>query len=167
MTQNIIVDGVLFTIEDDDPRAAPALTLSQLQTQKCAAIDNYRDTIVNNGATYKGKVFQIDSASRANIDAGSLLASLAIQNMTANKITITDNLRWTNPNVDFGWIAEDNSILSLDAPSMIQFGQTMAGYYTELIFTARGIKNAINNLTTLDEVNNFDITQNWPSSTIG
>ena len=51
------------------------------------------------------------------------------------------NLRWADPALDFCWIAHDNSIVTMDAPAVIEFGKKAAAYKSALIFRARALKN--------------------------
>ena len=137
--------------------------LTSAITAKITSVGTLLTQVINGGVTFESKSFQLDESSRQNLDSASLLATLAQLNGGGK----ANDLRWANPNVDFGWIAIDNSILPMDAPTVVNFGKLSAAYYTSLIFTARAMKDSIMALTTVADVEAFDITKGWPSSTIG
>ena len=86
--------------------------------------------------TFGGKVYATDEASLARITGAATLAGFA---MAAG--ATTGNLRWHGGATDFAWIAEDNSINTMDAPTVFAFGQAAAANETAHIFAARAIKN--------------------------
>lgn len=88
--------------------------------------------------TFNGVVFDFvdNKGSESNIQgAYSLAFSAIIQGKQAG------DLRWADPTSDFGWIAHDNSIVAMDAPTVIEFGKAAAAYKSKLIFRARALKN--------------------------
>jgi hypothetical protein len=88
--------------------------------------------------TFNGAAFDFvdDKGSESNIQgAYSLAFSAIIQGKQAG------DLRWADPASDFGWIAHDNSIVTMDAPTVIEFGKAAAAYKSKLIFRARALKN--------------------------
>lgn len=51
------------------------------------------------------------------------------------------NLRWANADTDFGWIAADNTMTTMDAQTCLLFAQAAAAWKAGHIHTARVIKN--------------------------
>lgn len=108
-----------------------------------------RDELVDGGVTFNGTEFQTRATDRENIMGASQLALMAIINGAE-----PGDLRWTNPDADFNWIAMDNSMVPMDAQTVIAFGQTAAARKQTLIMTARAIKDAIEGgaITTTAEI---------------
>ena len=68
--------------------------------------------------------------------------------------------RWADANADFQWIAADNTLLAMDAPTAIAFGQAYMAHERALIFAAKTIKDEISAGTyDGDPVND----NRWPS----
>lgn len=86
-----------------------------------------------NGVQYD---FVDDKGSESNIQGAYSLAFSAIIAGAQ-----PGNLRWADPASDFGWIAHDNSIVTMDAPTVIEFGKKAAAHKSALIFRARALKN--------------------------
>lgn len=177
-TMQTLSDTYVYVINNDKTITATQnirnLTSSELQTNlinakntKLQAVRNKMDSVINNGAVFKSKTMQIDLASRTTIDGAALLATLFNLQCSANKIDPTGNLRWADPDHDFAWISEDNTSLNMDAPTVVLFGKCVAVYYSKIVSTAREMKNFVLNLDNINEVNNFDENQNWPSPIIG
>jgi hypothetical protein len=84
-------------------------------------------------------VFQSRPADRENIAGASTaaLASIILGTGTAG------NLRWADPDNDFAWIAADNSLIPMDAPTMFAFGQATMAHKQRHIFAARAIKDMV------------------------
>ena len=51
------------------------------------------------------------------------------------------NLRWADPLVDFSWIADDNTLTTMDAQTTWAFAQAAAAWRKQMIYTARAIKD--------------------------
>jgi hypothetical protein len=88
--------------------------------------------------TFNGVEFDFvdDKGSESNIQGAYSLAFSAIIAGAQ-----PGNLRWADPASDFGWIAHDNSIVTMDAPTVIEFGKKAAAHKSALIFRARALKN--------------------------
>ncbi len=85
---------------------------------------------------FSGVVYDFDSESRDNI-SGAFALALAAVSAGAQP----GDLRWADPDEDFTWIAADNSFVSMDAQTMMAFGQAAGLYKGDLIRTARKIKD--------------------------
>lgn len=101
-----------------------------------AAIDTERDRRIDAGLQFQGVTFQSRATDRENI-AGS--AQLAFMAMVAG--AHAGDLRWSNPDQDFAWIASDNSLVLMDAQTVVAFGKAAAERKQALIFAARQLKD--------------------------
>lgn len=86
--------------------------------------------------TFNGVDYNFDPDSRDNISGAAVLAIGAISAGAQ-----PNDLRWANPNQDFGWIALDNSVTPMDAQTCWAFAQAAASYKSALIFAARTLKD--------------------------
>ena len=88
--------------------------------------------------TFGGKEYAIRSSdgSLANVSGAGTLALGAIVNGAQQ-----NDLRWADPNADFTWIAEDNTIVTMDAQTTWAFAQTAAAWRKSMIYKARAIKD--------------------------
>jgi hypothetical protein len=87
--------------------------------------------------TFGGKVYQTaEGQNEMKITAAGAMAKFALlQGAQAG------NLRWASPITDFGWIALDNTITPMDAPTMSAFADGVAAWVSAHIFAARLLKN--------------------------
>lgn len=117
-----------------------------------SAVNEERDRRIALGFAYADRMFQVNVP---NISAALSSATAATLNGSPD-----GDLRWYDPMSDFGWIAMDNSILTMDARTMIMFGQTATAFNSSFYTAARTIKNRILAGETLN------ITDNslWPPS---
>lgn len=109
------------------PQPAPALTTDD--------VDVERDRRLYGVFYFQGRPFDADRDSQMRIAGAALNASIAIS-MGAE----AGNLYWTGSPNPFAWIAADNSLVTMDAPTTIAFGQAAAAHITAHIFAARAIK---------------------------
>lgn len=116
------------------PPAPPPPTFSAL-------VNAERDRRIGAGFTFdfgSGAVeFDSDEQSRENIAGALGLAQLAIAGGAQ-----PGDLRWSNPSVDFAWIAADNSQVTMDAQTCAAFCAAAMGYKGALYMAARAIKDA-------------------------
>lgn len=101
-----------------------------------AVIDSERDRRISQ-FTFNGVAFQLDPASQQRIIAMGADARFAIA-LGAQP----GDMRWADPEVDFGWIATDNSIAPMDAPMMVVFADAAKLWVSRHIFAARALKDA-------------------------
>lgn len=119
-----------LTTKQPVPYTAPTAT-----TSATAAVNTERDRRIAQGFVFDGKLFQVNIP---NISAAMSSATAATISGSAD-----GDLKWYDPNADFGWIAMDNSILTMDARTMIMFGQTATAFNSSFYTAARTIKNRI------------------------
>lgn len=86
--------------------------------------------------SFNGRVYDFDAASQQNIAAACTLAVAAI-----GAGAQPGDLRWASPTYDFSWIAFDNTLVPMDAPTMLAFGTAAAQYKSALIYKARALKD--------------------------
>jgi hypothetical protein len=133
-----IQNGQIVETTVSDVRPAPsAAHLARLRARTQGAIDAERDRRIDGGVTFNGVRFQTGPADRENVAGATQLATLAV--MAGAQ---AGNLRWHGGASDFAWIAEDNSIVTMDAQTVIAFGQAVAAHKSAHIFAARALKDA-------------------------
>lgn len=85
---------------------------------------------------FNGKTYDCDKTSLRRIDTAKTNALAAI----INGAQLAD-LRWADPNIDFAWIAHDNSATPMDAQTCLAFGMAAASWEGRHIVAARALKN--------------------------
>lgn len=111
---------------------APVLSVEQVG----ALINAERDRRIDAGVTFQGVMYQSAATDRENIAGAAQLAFMA---MVAG--AQAGDLRWSNPEEDFTWIASDNSLVPMDAPTVVAFGKAAAGAKQALIKAGRALKD--------------------------
>jgi hypothetical protein len=133
-----IQDGQIVETTVSDVQPEPSLArLARLRARTQDAIDAERDRRIDAGVTFNGVRLQTRPADRENVAGATQLATLAVMGGAQ-----AGNLRWHGGASDFAWIAEDNSIVTMDAPTVIAFGQAVAAMKSAHIFAARALKDA-------------------------
>jgi hypothetical protein len=136
-TVRILKNGQLVDVEAPAARQIGAAGLARLRARTQDAIDAERDRRIDAGVTFNGTRFQTRPADRENVAGATQLATLAV--MAGAQ---AGDLRWHGGASDFAWIAEDNSIVTMDAQTVIAFGQAVAATKSAHIFAARALKDA-------------------------
>jgi hypothetical protein len=144
---------IIETIVSDTPPQPSAARLARLRARTQDAVDAERDRRIDAGVTFNGVRFQTRSADRENVAGATQLATLAV--MAGAQ---AGNLRWHGGASDFAWIAEDNSVVLMDAMTVIAFGQAVAAHKSAHIFAARALKDA----ETIPP--NYTDDQYWPET---
>ncbi|MCR9221985.1 MAG: DUF4376 domain-containing protein [Alphaproteobacteria bacterium] len=119
-----------------------------------ADVDRLRDAKIAAGFTFDGTVFQTDPDSVKRIAGAASAAHVAVTLDGAQ----AGDLRWADPAGDFVWIAEDNSVVAMDAPTVIAFGQAYMAHERALVFAAKAIKDRIRAGETVD----IEAAPEWP-----
>ena len=99
-------------------------------------IDVERDRRIDAGVEFQGVMFQSRATDRENIAGAAQLAFMAVVAGAQ-----AGDLRWSNPDQDFAWIASDNSLVPMDAQTVVAFGKAAAERKQALIFSARQLKD--------------------------
>lgn len=133
-----------YGMTEPDPYAAPPVDLTAYAMAR-------RDVLIDGGVVFNGTMFQSRPTDRENIQGAFSLALAAILGGSQ-----PGDLRWNpeQPDADFGFIALDNSIVPMDAQTVVAFGRAAAGRKSALIFAARIIKDRIaaGTITTTAEI---------------
>ncbi|KQT51979.1 hypothetical protein ASG43_20580 [Aureimonas sp. Leaf454] len=100
-----------------------------------AAVNAERDRRIRSGFTFVGKPYDYDDASQKRITGAATLAGFA-----AAAGAQPNDLRWHGGTSDFVWIAQDNTLVPMDAPTCFAFGQAAAAWESANVFAAKAIK---------------------------
>ncbi|MBN9568690.1 MAG: DUF4376 domain-containing protein [Alphaproteobacteria bacterium] len=146
MGSRITTHNLDGTISVSDTR-----TIDDARAEAAQRLEGHFAALIVAGRNYAGHNYQIDDASRANINAAATMAMVAPD-------------AWSG---DFYWIASDNSHVPMTAAEVIAFGLNAGDYYTAMIFTNRAHKDAIAALTTISTCDAYDVTAGWPANDAG
>lgn len=112
-------------------------TLPELQALVTnAKVDAERDRRIDAGVNFRGDLFQSRATDRENIAGAAQLGFMAVVAGAQ-----AGDLRWSDPDEDFTWIATDNSLVPMDALTVVEFGKSAASRKQALIFAGRQLKN--------------------------
>lgn len=152
-----IVDGVLV---DMTPEEIAAITpsLEDVKERRRGEVNALRDEKLLEDFTFGGIVYQADERSQERLDRARASALAAIVGGAQ-----VGNLRWHGEDVDFFWIAKDNSQTVMDAQTALAFGNAMVAREGMLIAAGSAIKATIDAATTKEAVEAIDITTGWPA----
>lgn len=101
-----------------------------------AAVNAERDRRIAAGVTFGGKLFQTDEQSKLRISGAASMALGAIMNGAQ-----ANDFRWHGGSEDFAFTAEDNTQLTMDAPTMWQFGVAVGLHEKLMLDKARALKD--------------------------
>jgi hypothetical protein len=132
------ITGLGLDIEDPSqwsisPEGVVAKTGRPVRTDE---VNEERDRRINGGFTFQGHLFDCDTAARQNISGA---ATLAIGAMASG--ALPGNLQWHGAVDDFAWLAQDNVVVTMDAPSVFAFGAEAAEHVRVHVFAARVLKD--------------------------
>lgn len=99
-------------------------------------INAERDRRIYAGFNFNGVLFDFDDRAKANISGAAQLAFMAI---TAG--AEEGDLNWNSNAQPFAWIAADNTLIPMDAHTVVEFGRTAAQHEQTHIFAARALKD--------------------------
>lgn len=103
-----------------------------------AAVDIERDRRLAIGFTYSGKLYQGRERDILNVAGKAARATKAIVDGA-----MKGDLKWATAGEDFYWIAADNSLTSMDAFTMVEFGQAADDFVTAMFMRGRQIKDRL------------------------
>ena len=98
-------------------------------------VNTERDRRITSTFAFSGKIYDCDQNSLARITGAATLAGFAIAGGAPS-----GNLRWHGGDVDFAWIAADNSLTTMDAQTCFAFGKAAATNQSAHIFAGKAIK---------------------------
>jgi hypothetical protein len=117
-----------------------------------ADVNAERDRRMTTLFSFDDVAYQLDPASQQNIIAKGAQAKFAVMSGAES-----DDLRWANAEADFGWIATDNSITPMDAPTMSAFADAADLWVSAHIMAAHAIKQ-------MEPIPiDFDADSRWPA----
>ncbi|GGG77464.1 hypothetical protein GCM10011415_27960 [Salipiger pallidus] len=138
------IDMSLVITAEDKAAEARAAKLAQITVE--------RDRRISGGFTFEGVEYQTRPEDLENMAGAATSALEAIVNGA-----LPGDLRWDDPNVDFAWIAADNSLTPMDAQTTLAMGKAAKRHKQLHIFTARQMKN----LAVLPD--DFTDDAHWPA----
>lgn len=117
-----------------------------------------RDQKLRRPFPFNGVRFDYDDDSQKRITGAGALVHIAIT--IGGKLP--NDPRWHDGGEDFVWIAADNSLVPMDAQTVLAFGQAAGAWDSAHVFAAKAIKTAIDaaDHATLDLI---DLDAGWPS----
>lgn len=130
----VTVDGGFALVDPPEP---PTPEPEQDMPTSPLDVDIERDRRTASGFTFAGVAYQLDEKSISRVTAMGADARFAVLGGAQ-----PDDLRWADPDNDFGWIATDNSVTPMDAPTMATFADAAKLWVSQHIFAARALKNA-------------------------
>lgn len=142
----VTMDGEVFLIPDTlrnrlihgitDWVAAGGVIEVASSASKSDLIDAERDRRTDAGFLFNGVLFQSRPVDRENI-AGAATAALGAIIAGAQP----GDYHWAGSESEFVWIANDNSLMHMDAHTTFMFGQAAMAHKQQLIFKARALKD--------------------------
>jgi len=99
------------------------------------AVNEERDRRLQLDFEFQGVMFQRDDVSMKRITGAASLAGFAM-----GQGAVAGNYLWHGGPNPFTWIASDNSLIQMDAPTTFAFGQAAAAIETSIIFAAKTLR---------------------------
>ncbi|WP_422402568.1 hypothetical protein [Pseudomonas sp. GZD-209] len=100
-------------------------------------VDAERDRRIDAGVMFQGVMYQSRATDRENIAGAAQLGFMAVVAGAQ-----PGDLRWSNPGEDYAWIATDNSLVRMDAQTVVAFGKVAAERKQMLVFAGRDLKDS-------------------------
>lgn len=101
-----------------------------------AMVNAERDRRIAAGFWFAGTSYDFDDRAKMNISGAAQLAFMAIVAGAQ-----ADDLFWNGGLSPFAWISADNSLATMDAPTVVEFGRAAAQHEQAHIFAARALKD--------------------------
>jgi hypothetical protein len=143
---------------DGETFAPPVAPLEERKAALLAQVNTERDTRIRSPFTFNGTPFDYDAESQKRITGAASLAGFA---MTLGG-KLPGDLLWHGGDTPFTWIAADNSLVQMDAPTTFALGQAAAAWESAHIFVARALKDAIEAADSGEDLDAIDISDGWP-----
>ncbi len=136
--QDVIVSPAPGKVRNHDAGGLPILVDLPPYVPAGKEVDRERDRRIDAGIQFQGVMFQSCATDRENIAGAAQLAFMAVVAGAQ-----AGDLRWASSDQDFAWIASDNSLVPMDAQTVVAFGKTAAERKQALIFAARQLKDMV------------------------
>ena len=130
-------------------------TEQELQTERAqtqAQINQIRDQRVAQGFLFQGNMFDSREEDQKRIAGATQLAFMAIMSGAQ-----PGDYTWAGEGT-FQWIAQDNTLVNMDAQTVVEFGRIAAAWERAHVFAARSLKD----MEVIPENYSDDIW--WPSA---
>lgn len=112
-----------------------ATELEARRAENTKLVDAERDRRIAAGFTFAGVLYQSRPADWEVYSGKALEAFIAVMSGAD-----PGNLRWADADVDFAWIAADNSRVPMDAQTVIELAKAASAHRTRLTFAGSNIK---------------------------
>ena len=89
------------------------------------------------GFSFNNVHFQFDDLAKSRIAGAASSAHIAMS-LSGKQ---AGDYRWHGGDADFAWIATDNTLVTMDAPTVIAFGQAALAWESAHVFAARALKD--------------------------
>jgi hypothetical protein len=132
----IIMNGEERDATPEEEAEIVAALAANVRPPNSANLNSERDRRIAAGFIYGGKAFDFDDRAKANISGAAQLAFMAIVAGAQ-----PGDLFWNGGLSPFTWIAADNSLVTMDAQTVVEFGRTAAQHEQSHIFAARALKD--------------------------
>jgi hypothetical protein len=129
------------------PADQEAEVLSAIAVKQQAVIERF-NSLIEEGVPYAGTVIQVDDEARVNITAKGARAEFVLLGQGT----------WPE---QFAWIDKYNAFLPLDAQGMANMALYIETQITKWRFNRRVHLNTLETLTTLAEVDAYDVETGW------
>ena len=141
-------EQVPFTLEEESVADAVEAAAGVITS---ATVNAERDMRIASGFSFNGTMYDSRPEDQKRIAGAAQLAFMAIVAGAQ-----PDDLLWHGGTQPFAWIAQDNSIVTMDAQTVVQFGKAAAAWEQAHIFAARALKDMA------DIPQNFSDAGFWP-----
>lgn len=131
-SQDHLIDGELVSMTTTEVEAH----LKPVRQPIARDVDAERDQRLAADIEFEGTLFQ----SRLS-DHGSIIEATQLAFMALASGAQPGDLRWSDPEQDFTWIATDNSRVPMDAPTVVAFGKAVLVRNQCLIRAGRQLKD--------------------------
>lgn len=124
-----------WVVRDKTPEEL-AVDAEQNRIRLTNEINIHRDRLIARGFYFNNIKFDSRSEDQKRISGAGLLAFMAITQGAQ-----PGNYLWHGGTEPFAWIAQDNSIVEMDAYTVVAFGKAAAEHERAHIFAARELKD--------------------------
>ncbi len=135
---SVIGDPAPGKVRAHDENGLPYLTDAPVLPVVVTAsqIDAERDRRIDAGVLFGGVLYQSKTTDRENIAGAAQMAFMAVVGGAQ-----PGNLRWSDPDQDFAWICAENTLVPMDAQTVVEFGRAAALRKSDLIYAGRTLKD--------------------------
>lgn len=106
-----------------------------------AAVDAERNRRISAGFQFGGHRFQSRLPDGTNPGDWEVFSGKALEALIAVMGgAVAGDLRWSDPDEDFAWIAADNSRVPMDAQTVIELGKAASAHRTRCTFAGSDLK---------------------------